>query len=342
MSSLKTTRPERNNYDSDSDELDHIPTRNEDENEPDILVEPNQAGERTRTDNPPRLALQRTYEMKPLERPIPGAESICGDLVATHRFYGSVAPASIDRDELKRLEPGRWLSVGLVNFYLFEVANSFVEQNPGRGEELCALPESIWSGSNSSRGKYSSRPRCDKTESPLDFDFVVFAGNCTNSHYYLCIIAYASDILADRNPSGEVRTAGLVLNSLKGIGPSDALDRFRNVILRLGKTRPIRKDGLKKLKVYYPEVPQQQNDYDCGLYPGYFLSIFLSDPELYTNHCTGKAIIPGDVEEIWEHDGIKEAREQLRELVTFAVAIRAASLRFNTDFPSTGGQKSTY
>lgn len=254
MSSLKPAHPAHTAFDYDSDDPDCIPRRSEDKDEPDILVEPDQAGERAKTDNPPRLALQRTYEMKPLERTKPGVESICGNLVATHRFYGSVAPASVDRDELKRLEPGRWLSVNLVNFYLFEVANSFVEQNPGCGRALCALPESIWSGSSSSRGKYSSRLRCDKTESPLDFDFVVFAGNCTNSHYYLCIIAYASDILADRNPNGEVRTAGLVLNTLKDIGPSDALDRFRNVILRLGKTRPIRKDGLKGLKVYYPEV----------------------------------------------------------------------------------------
>lgn len=249
MSSLTAVHSTHDTCDYDSDDPDHLPTRTEDKDEPDILVEPAQAGERTRTDNPPRLALQRTYEMKPLERSIPG-----DNLVATHRFYGSVAPASIDREELKRLEPGKWLTVNLVNFYLFEVANSFVEQNPGQGKAHSALPESIWSGSNSSRGKYSSRPRCDKTESALDFEFVAFPGNCTNSHFYLCIIAYASDILADHNPNGEVRTAGIILNSVKGIGPSDALDRFRNVILRLGKTRPIRKDGLKKLKVYYPEV----------------------------------------------------------------------------------------
>lgn len=152
------------------------------------------------------------------------------------------------------MEPGQWLTVQLVNFYLFEVANIYVEQNPGSGRDLCALPESIWSGSNSSRGKYSPRPRCDTMESVLDFKFVAFAGNCTNSHYYLCIIAYASDILADRNPSGEVRTVALVLNSLKGIGPTDADNRFCNVILRLGKSRPIRKDGLKKLQVYYSRV----------------------------------------------------------------------------------------
>ncbi|KIO27205.1 hypothetical protein M407DRAFT_23509 [Tulasnella calospora MUT 4182] len=263
MLSLKSAYPNPNDHEFDPDELEHVPHRSDDESEPDILVDPGQLAEQNITDGPPRLAPQRTYEMKPLERPPLGEKrSICGDLVATHRFYGSVTPASIDRSDLSRLDPGQWLNVQLVNFYVFEVVNSFVEQTPGSGRVVCALPESIWSGSNSSRGKYTSRPRCDKMESPLDFDFVVFAGNCTDSHYYLCIIAYASDLLVDRNPTGDVRTIGLVLNSLKAIGPSDAPDRFRNVILRLGKTRPIRNDGLKKLKIYYPRVPQQLNTYD--------------------------------------------------------------------------------
>ncbi|KIO20784.1 hypothetical protein M407DRAFT_29580 [Tulasnella calospora MUT 4182] len=327
----------------DSDGLEHVPTRSEDEAESDILVDPDEAAGQEEAENRPRLAPQRTYNTKVLERPMPGEKgSVFGELVATHRFYGSVTPASIDRNALKRLEPGKWLNVDLVNFYVFEVANSYIEQHPGSGRLVCALPESIWSCSDSSRGKYTPRPRCDNMESVLDFKFVTFAGNCTNSHYYLCVIAYASDLLADRNPSGEVRTVGLVLNSLKSIGPTDATDRFRNVILRLGKQRPIRKDGLDKLKVYHPRVPQQSNSFDCGLYPGHLLSIFLSDPERYTRHCTGKEAITGDVDAVWDHEGLMSARERLRELVMMAVELRAASLQFNTDFPQAEIRKSTY
>ncbi|KAG8929551.1 Sentrin-specific protease 6 [Tulasnella sp. 417] len=340
MSCSSSTQAKQHTYNYDSDGLEHVDTRIE-QSQPDILVEPNQVADQKPTDNPPRPALQRTYEMKALERPLSNNSSVCGDLVASHRFYGSVIPASIDCKDLQRLEPGQWLTVDLVNFYVFEVANSFVEQNPGFGRAVCALPESIWSGSNSSQSSYS-RLRWDNMESPLDFDFVVFAGNCTNSHFYLCIIAYASDILADRNPTGEVRTVGLVLNSLRAIGPSDAPDRFRNVILRLGKTRPIRKDGLKKLAIYYPEVPQQQNIYDCGLYPGYLLSIFLSDPDAFTSHCMGKSIISGNVDRIWDHEGLTYAREQLHELVMLAVELRAASQKFNTDFPPAVAGKGFY
>lgn len=237
----------------DSSEPDRL--YDSDDAQPDLLVGPDTTGHKIKHDNNPRLLPERTYETLRLERPIPGEKGpTSSELVTTHRFYGSSSPASIDRSMLDRLAPGKWLTVDFVNFYIFEVANSYVEQTPGAGRVVCALPESIWSSSDNSHGQYSPRPRRDKAESVLDFDYVAFPGNCTNSHYYLCIIAYASDILADRNPSGDVRTVGLVLNSFIKIGPTDAPNRFRNVILRLGKQRPIREDGLKKLKVYYPRV----------------------------------------------------------------------------------------
>lgn len=40
---------------------------------------------------------------------------------------------------------------------------------------------------------------------------------------------------------------------------------------------------------YTLKVPQQPNTYDCGLYPGHFLSVFLSNPARFAAHCTVSA-----------------------------------------------------
>lgn len=254
MTTPKSTQLRPDHYLSDNSSEAERLSEPEEDGLLDILVGPNTSIS-TNVDRDPRPAPARTYQLKPLERTDAGSPiSPSKELIATHRFYRSVTPASIDRCELERLAPEKWLNTDLVNFYVFEVANSYLEHTPGAGRTVCALPESIWSSSSDNRGNYTPRPRCDKMESALDFDYVAFAGNCSNTHYYLCIIAYASDLLADRNPSRDVQTVCLVLNSLRTIGPTDAPDRFRNVILRLGKKRPIRKDGLKRLKVYYPRV----------------------------------------------------------------------------------------
>lgn len=99
-------------------------------------------------------------------------------------------------------------------------------------------------------------------------------------------------------------------------------------------------------------MPQQTNFYDCGLYPGHFLSVFLSAPEAYTTHCTvlklshmpatyvlnvsfqGKVLIEGSLDVVWRHERIKVARGWLKSLVLASTEIRQAALDFNTDIPS--------
>lgn len=56
----------------------------------------------------------------------------------------------------------------------------------------------------------------------------------------------------------------------------------------------------------------------------------------------GKEQIPGEIDVVWDHEGIKSARQNLRELVKTAVDIRAASMEFNTDFPSSSFRNTFY
>lgn len=98
MPSLKSTHKQDNTHDAeDSDRLETVPTRAGDGEESDILVDPSEAEDQEEMENRPRLSLKRTYETKRLERRVAGeSSSPLGELVVTHRFYGSASPATVD------------------------------------------------------------------------------------------------------------------------------------------------------------------------------------------------------------------------------------------------------
>ncbi|KIO19485.1 hypothetical protein M407DRAFT_30847 [Tulasnella calospora MUT 4182] len=90
---------------------------------------------------------------------------------------------------------------------------------------------------------------------------------------------------------------------------------------------------LAELKAIVPirvKVPQQPNTTDCGLYPGHFLSVFLSNPEAYTAHCRGETVMNGTVDEIWQAGSIETTRRVLLSLVNMATRYRLAAMSFDS------------
>ncbi|KAG9041945.1 hypothetical protein FS837_011551 [Tulasnella sp. UAMH 9824] len=275
-----------------------------------------------------------TYNQIKLTPPASGrriSDGVRGDLVAELRFYGSQRPAQVDHHERSGLEDGKWLPSSVVSFYCYEVGNSYVEGAPGRGMELIVLHCETWG-----LGKtiHATPPRVTHKEAPcpLEYKYMAFPGNDTGTHYFLCIIAWPSDVLLQVNPLGPVRTTAFILNSLAYLQPKDPEEFVQKIIVNLSSGRPLRLEEIRNIKVYFPQVPQQPNGYDCGLYPGYLLSIFLRDPERYLAHCMGEIIMQGSPEVVWKHDGIRKARKHLKSLIDSAAELRQAALDFSTDF----------
>ncbi|KAG8932531.1 hypothetical protein FRC01_013433 [Tulasnella sp. 417] len=260
------------------------------------------------------------------------SEAVNGDMVAGLRFYGTQAPVQIDHEHLLRLEDRQWLSSSLCSFYCYEVGNAYLEGDIGRSMDLVVLHCNTWSlGKPNHPGP--SRLRHENAPSPLEYKFVAFPANETEDHFFLCIIAWASDLLADLNPGGPVHTTVFILNSSAHLQPSNAQKSVQNIVKHLSCGRAIREEELQTITVHFPSVPQQPNSYDCGLYPGHFLSVFLSAPDTYTAHCLGKQTIAGSLDEIWCHEDVQFARENLRDLVASAIVIRQAALDFSVDRP---------
>ncbi|KIO24710.1 hypothetical protein M407DRAFT_25954 [Tulasnella calospora MUT 4182] len=255
-----------------------------------------------------------TFTQSRLTPPLSGnriRDAVTGDLVAELRFYGTTMPADIAQEQLRTLEPGQWLTADLCSFYCNEVGNTYLEGAPGRWKDLAVLHSRTWDLA----GWTAGAPQRVRVPGALQ-------------------VLEHHDLLYDLNPNGPVRTIALILNSLHHMQPRDPQSKIKNIVRRLADGRQLREQELQDINVYLPMMPQQPNTYDCGLYPGHFLSVFLGAPEIYTTHCTGKALMDGPLDVVWKHERIKAARDRLKSLVLASAEIRQAALDFNTDIPS--------
>ncbi|KAG8895834.1 hypothetical protein FRC00_006846 [Tulasnella sp. 408] len=260
---------------------------------------------------------------------VPGRTNVNGE-VAEVEGYGLITAVSISHDQGSRLGPGKWLTCSLVDLYAYEVANVFFESNPHRAGDLCLIPSAMWFHLVEGRGRVSTG-RQDSTISPLQYKYVAIPANGRGDHYFLCIITHASDLLAANSLSGPARTAILILDSLgTGYETPDLDLKTKALLLKLSSGHKVRQSALKALKPIRVPVPSQKNGYDCGLYPGHFLSVFLSDPERYTEHCLGRKLIEGSRDSVWEVDRISTAREALSSLVEMATRYRTAAASFDS------------
>ncbi|KIO24095.1 hypothetical protein M407DRAFT_26532 [Tulasnella calospora MUT 4182] len=259
-------------------------------------------------------------------------EAVEGDQVAELRFYGTSFPAAIQQEDLARLEPKQWLSDSLCTFYCYEVGNAYLKGAPGRAKDLVILHARTWHLGSWTHG-FPKNVRVKGARPTLEHKYIVFPGNDSETHFFLCIIVFPFDLLLDLNPSGPVRTTALILNSIQQLPPFNPKEKLVSILIRLSEGRPLRENDLGRLKVLHPLMPQQPNSYDCGLYPGHFLSVFLSSPEAFTAHLLGEEIIEGAVDDIWKHSRIRDARQDLKDLVLASAEIQQAAFDFNTDVP---------
>ncbi|KAG8924289.1 hypothetical protein FRC01_011691 [Tulasnella sp. 417] len=267
--------------------------------------------------------------------PRSGGDVVGSDLVMESRFYGTLMAADISHDQLECLEPEQWLSADLCTFYCYEVGNAFLEGAPGRAKDLVVLHSMTWDLAQWTT-KYPLKIRVPGAPPVLDHKYIAFPGNDSGTHFFLCIIVNASDLLQEINPQGPVRTMALILNSSHDVQPKDVDLKIQRIVACLAEGRPLREKELSNITVYQPRVIQQPNGYDCGLYPGHFLRVFLGAPDAYIAHCTGQTLIEGSAESVWEHERVKRARRHLKSLVFSYMEIRQAALIFNSDLPRSG------
>lgn len=213
---------------------------------------------------PPNLQIARAksswkYDRIRLTPPKSGrriSDAVDGDVVALIRFYGTSTPAMIDKEWLSRLEGNRWLSSNLVSFYCYEVGNAYVEGAPGQGTDLVVLHCDTW-GLRMSGHSGSGALRHRKAPCPLESKYIAFPGNETNTHFFLCLILWPSDLLLDVNPTGPVRTTAVILNSMAELQPKDPARSVKRIIEHLSLGRRLRQQDLTNITVHFPRVSER-------------------------------------------------------------------------------------
>ncbi|KIO24580.1 hypothetical protein M407DRAFT_8856 [Tulasnella calospora MUT 4182] len=154
--------------------------------------------------------------------------------------------------------------------------------------------------------------------------------NASNSHWVLGILTHASDLLVEHNPGGPIRTSLLILNSIHGYNPRELNVCYGDFIRLLSFKKPLRRGAVSKVKLFKPEVLQQPNTTDCGVYPGHFLSVFLTDPDRYEAVCKGELDAGENLLEFWLGDRVSQARDNLKALVERACIVRSAAHKFHS------------
>lgn len=176
-----------------------------------------------------------------------------GTPAVRYQVYGSEKDHPVDRSYFERLKPGGWLPCALVDLYLSEVANTYFEAGDlSRFAELCLLPTQAFYSVQETNGRYLPHTLLDQWKSALEHTHVAFPMNARENHWLLGIITHASDLLQEVNPVGPIRTAFLVLNSIKTHNPSNLEARVRQMVNLLAVGKPLRPGGVSRLRFFYP------------------------------------------------------------------------------------------
>lgn len=138
----------------------------------------------------------------PKRRPEGGAE---GQAYAEIKTYHSHMSMCVNRDDLRRLAPGKWLSSHIINYVIWTIANAYFETRLMKPTEICFLPTLVWADYKSHR---LYRPRT--TLHPFLSPFVVIPMNVEDSHWIVVIVAYfKSNLIISDEDEDPQRPAGI-------------------------------------------------------------------------------------------------------------------------------------
>lgn len=111
---------------------------------------------------------------------------------------------------------------------------------------------------------------------------------CEQDHWVLVIICYPANIPNSKNRSARnddiYEPAVLVLNSLPGYAPSvkKSLNHFLRYQWRVERKSirrfPINEAKKNGIRLIFPHLPNQRNNYNCGVYILNYFYCFLKDP----------------------------------------------------------------
>lgn len=196
------------------------------------------------------------------------------------------------RHDHRQLPSPRFLNDTIISFFMqLHLDNKVSQELKSRihvfNSFFFAKIKSIRDQKNGTPANYSCASRWLKGIKIFDKDFLIMPV-CERDHWLLIIVCYLANEPSSKTytiPDEELtEPAVIVLNSCNGLAPAikKTLNQFLNYQwLKEHKTKRVfsiqnaKKHGIRLI---FPELPQQKNNYDCGVYILNYFYCFLRNP----------------------------------------------------------------
>jgi Ulp1 family protease len=235
------------------------------------------------------------------------------------------ARATVQKDDVERLDDGVFLNDNLIEFYLRWLENRLEQKRPQMSNQVYLHNTFFFKRlTQDGRGQkidYTAVERWTNKVDLLSYDYIIVPIH-ENTHWYLAIICNASNLLAEKeieisdsqesveelgsgdinglsnsaisNPtmnSPAIKTRILTLDSMGG-RHSPTCTKLRDYLVEeIAAKKGIRISPPGALGLTVKNLPRQQNDYDCGIFLLNYVEEFLKDPdEFYRKALAGEKL----------------------------------------------------
>ncbi|EPE34126.1 Cysteine proteinase [Glarea lozoyensis ATCC 20868] len=233
------------------------------------------------------------------------------------------ARATVQKDDVERLDEGIFLNDNLIEFYLRWLENSLEQKSPQLSKRVYLHNTFFFKRlTQNGRGReidYNAVERWTNKVDLLSYDYIIVPIH-ENSHWYLAIICNASNLLAEKEIEildsqesveelgsddinglssnalsnstmklSAVKTRILTLDSMGG-RHSPTCTKLRDYLVEeIAAKKGIRISAPGALGLTVKNLPRQRNDYDCGIFLLNYVEEFLKDPdEFYRKALAGE------------------------------------------------------
>lgn len=175
--------------------------------------------------------------------------------MAETKAYHSNVAMSVTREDLKRLQPNRWLSNHIINYVIWTLANTYVKTRLGGPQEICFLPTLTWANYNSDQ-VYTPRTYTHPFRKP----FVVLPMNINDNHWVVAFLAYCNTGLFIADGESEDKAAVFILDPMPVTKNKKKLEKS---VIGFLKTMGRGEAGflepeVGKLPFYWPDIVSSQ------------------------------------------------------------------------------------
>lgn len=218
-------------------------------------------------------------------------------------YKAKTGDVELHSESLECLKPGCYLKDNIIQFYLSylitDVCPNHIASRVHIFDSIFTQQlDKLFSSDHIDKVKWAQLSKWYSNVDLFEKDFLIFP-RCQKDHWYTLVVCYPRSVRPidhseivhhigdDDDDNGyleNLSTPGIiVMDSLALRGPSmtSTVRDFLDHNWRNSASDEVKRFSHSDLKDYFPRLPRQRNDYDCGLYMLMYIRTFLEDPDKF-------------------------------------------------------------